>query len=58
MNQDDSTKFVDEFLAGQYACECGEPCQENASEYFRRGYSAQYQHEQNMDAMTSEQANG
>ena len=49
MNQD---KFADEFLKGQKDCQEGKPAQPYKSDWYKRGYAAQYQHEQNMEALT------
>ena len=43
----------DDFLAGQRDCEQGVPHDSDKSESYNRGYAAQYQHEQNMDALTA-----
>lgn len=42
---------VDKFLQGQIDCQKGKaPASENKD--YLRGYATQYQHEQNMDALT------
>lgn len=43
-------KSADEFLAGQIACQNGKECSPGASEDFERGFAAQYQMDQAMDA--------
>jgi len=37
---------VEAFLAGQRACQSGEPCPSRVSASFKRGYAAQYEIEQ------------
>ena len=37
---------VDSFLAGQKACQDGDPCPSKVSASFKRGYAAQYEIEQ------------
>jgi len=39
---------VDQFLAGMRACERGEPCDEQRSHSFQRGYAVEYEREQVM----------
>lgn len=46
--------FSDEFLKGQRDCKEGIPSPQDASEEYLRGYSTQYQHEQNMEYLTRE----
>ena len=52
----EASDFVTEFLAGQMACQKGEECPPGSSKDFERGYSAQYQHEQNMTELSREQS--
>jgi hypothetical protein len=42
----------DDFLDGQRDCQQGEPPKQGASDDYTRGYSAQYQHEQNMSELS------
>ena len=41
--------FIDDFLQGQTDCKNGVPHQDKG-EYYNRGYSTQYQEEQNLNA--------
>lgn len=40
------------FMQGQRDCEQGKPADENKPEAYQRGYGAQYELEQVMDALT------
>lgn len=42
------TNFICDFLTGQKLCFDGAECPDDANDDVKRGYSAQYQHEQNM----------
>jgi|TARA_Y100000296_G_scaffold33741_1_gene39200 hypothetical protein len=47
--------FSTDFLSGQRDCAAGKPHQAGKSEAYDRGYAAQYQHEQNMTALSESQ---
>ncbi len=44
--KDLSRQFENDFLAGQLACQNGEPCPAGASNAFIRGYGAEYERQQ------------
>ena len=41
-----NAEFVEQFFAGQRACQVGEQCPQGATEVFKRGYGAEYEMEQ------------
>lgn len=49
-NTAEKIESADDFLRGQADCRDGRPCPAGESRDYERGYSAQYQHEQNMTA--------
>lgn len=46
------TDFANDFIRGAKDCKKGVPHKEGMPEAYNRGYSAQYQHEQNMTALS------
>ena len=48
--------FFSQFIAGQRACQHGTPCPIDASEEFKRGYAAEYELEQIIDARTKNES--
>jgi len=48
----DNVESSDDFLAGQSDCQEGIPHKMCQSHDYHRGYACQYQHDQNMDALT------
>ena len=44
--------FVDDFLQGQKDCKDGKPAKQNASDDYNRGYGAEYEIQQILDAQT------
>lgn len=45
--------FEDDFMRGQDDCAKGKPHADGQGEAYDRGYNAEYQHQQNMDALSS-----
>lgn len=45
-------QFIDDFLQGQQDCQEGKQAKENASDAYNRGYGAEYEMQQIMDAKT------
>lgn len=49
-------EFIDDFLKGGMDCMNGIAHEKGQSEAYDRGYSTQYQHEQNMGAISERQS--
>lgn len=52
MSEQKRSDFADEFIRGAKDCKAGIPHKTGTTEAYDRGYSAQYQHEQNMTALS------